>query len=223
MRAIVPALLFLIATATSAHAVPLVGEAAQTCMNAMQYSNPMASHNAAQNYNVCPPMELTEAGVRYKSVRLEPGIARAPIDLYDQCYYLDNHSTESFFIPANTPQEWYAFLAARPGLVQKVQCCRQKTFNSVDTCGEDVPIDYGRQSASASASVGTEGRTLEFSCESGEWVLASTNGRACNATAAAAGGGAGDNGNIGFIRATDTTQQDWATLQGWAVQRNITN
>ncbi|MGE3769374.1 MAG: hypothetical protein AB7G06_00280 [Bdellovibrionales bacterium] len=201
------------AFASPAAAVPLVGEAAQTCMLGMFFTNPQKSAQAAQNYNTCPTIELTDQHGSYQAVRIEPGFAAAPIDRYAQCYYIDNYSQDAFFAPAKTPEEWGSFINGKPGLIKATRCCRPASFQNANTCGDTITIDYGRDGTEYGAPVGNAGREVTYECVAGEWTMTQSNQKPCDQTAA------NMDPNDNFARASTIGSRE----SGWAIQRNFTN
>lgn len=201
--------------ATPAHAVPLIGEAAQTCALGMFYTNPNVSLPNVAPYNTCPTMELRDQLAQYTAARVEPGMAAVPIDLFGAAYYVDNRSTDSIFVPAATPDEWYAFLRHRPDKVDATPACRPVSLKNTTTCDDQVTINYDRAGKQFTTQVGTAGRVLTFTCvggtNAGQWVMTASNGKACSKTAGTAS--APDD----FSRTASVV----AVQQGWAVQRNF--
>lgn len=211
-RFILAALLF---TPAAAHAVPLVGEAAQTCALGMFYINPNASLPNVAKYNTCPTMELQDQNVKYTSARVEPGMAAVPIDAFGAAFYVDNRSDEAYFVPASTQSEWYSFLSNRPAKVDVTPACRPVSFKNVNTCDDEVTINYDRTGKVFTTQVGTAGRVLTFECVGGQyagnWVMTQSNGRACSTTAS----------NGANPAEFDRLVEIQAVQQGWAVQRNF--
>ncbi|MDD4616327.1 MAG: hypothetical protein PHW76_04320 [Alphaproteobacteria bacterium] len=118
-----------------------------------------------KEYKQCPLIfwkDVDEAS--YISVRANPGNAYFPIDVpvsatLNACWYVDNKSTDSFFVPFKSPVEWNSFItSALSGgdisvLANLVGCARQ-TLASVEpnnSCSnasaegepiEDVPVTF---------------------------------------------------------------------------------
>jgi hypothetical protein len=51
-----------------------------------------------------------------------PGISDKPIQPFGDCYYLDNNTKKTFFIPLKTSGEWDAFKQNLPGGVTLRKC-----------------------------------------------------------------------------------------------------
>lgn len=186
---------------------------AQTCQNGREVWTD-AGLKAAGNYYACPSNNLTDAatGQSFKGIRVDPGRAQAPIEIYGNCFYIDNHSDSSFFVPAATPAEWASFVQNHPQLIDLVPCCPPDVSVS-DTCtGELNRSNYQRPGYTEDHMVGLfNARPVTLQCQlsangrSAQWDLAADTSVPCDLNLA--------NAQPEGFRT--------ATIQGVALVRNI--
>jgi hypothetical protein len=170
---------------------------------------------ASHNYHSCPSdLKLNAASQPFKGIRVDPGRAQAPIEIYGNCFYIDNYTTSSFFVPAATPAEWASFVQNHPNLIDLVPCCPPAP-SVEDTCGGQMQLDtYQRPGFVENHQVGTFGaRTVAKQCQlttngrSAQWELVADLSVPCDANLA---DGAAQGARI-FA----------ATPQGYALVRDI--
>lgn len=188
----------------------------QVCQSGREIWTPQGLA-AAPGYNACSSeanlVDVT-SGQQYKGIRVDPGRAAAPVFVWGNCFYIDNYTTNSFFVPAATPHEWASFVQNHPNLIELVPCCQPDT-NVSDTCtGELERPRHVRAGYREDHLVGVNGArpvalqcTLSNNGRSAEWDMQADYSVPC------------DNGVAG---ATDqTTDFRVATIQGTALVRNI--
>lgn len=174
----------------------------------------VAGGGASQNFHTCGIDNEIGEKMTYKALRLDPGRAAVPHEIYGSCFYIDNYSDRSFFIPAATPAEWASFVDNHPQLIVLTPCCRpDAAVQNDDTCSE--PLDrsnYQRPGYSFDAQVGTyQARAVSLQCvlsnngRSAQWDLQADISTPCDANLAAA----------------PATQPLRARIQGVALIRNI--
>lgn len=151
---------------------------------------------AAEDYYACPSGNLTDAatGQSFKGIRVDPGRAQNPIEIYGNCFYIDNYSPSSFFVPASNPAEWASFVQNHPNLIDLVPCCPPEA-PVADTCtGQLQRSQYQRPGYTENHQVGTFGaRAVTLQCQlttngrSAQWDLAADLSTPCDAKLADAG------------------------------------
>ncbi len=92
---------------------------------------PIWRSNTFDTYNLnTGETSITYSETQLWGARIDPGAAVVPIHAFDKCYYLENHSKASLFVPFKTDQEWTAFLQNHPPQIRLTKCLLQAVYSS---------------------------------------------------------------------------------------------
>jgi hypothetical protein len=85
--------------------------------------------------------------------RSDPGVAPVPIHAFDKCYYVDNNSKESYFVPFKTDEEWTSFIKYHPPEISLRACTLHGVYISASATSKG---DHAVFSLPFYSTVGTE-------------------------------------------------------------------
>lgn len=145
-----------------------------------------AGLHASAGYEACNSTNVGETAP-YKAIRVDPGRAQVPHEIYGVCFYIDNYSNNSFFVPAKTPAEFASFVDHHPQLIELVPCC-PSTTPVADTCGGSLDRTIRqRPGYTEEHMVGLyNGRQVTLQCQetangrSAQWDLAADEATPCD-------------------------------------------
>ena len=88
-------------------------------------------------------LSATATPAPYIGARSDPGSVEHPIDVWEICRYVDNFSTNSYFVPFNSESEWKAFIDNAPVSHSADTYCSRATQISVEpeaVCTQYTPV-----------------------------------------------------------------------------------
>jgi hypothetical protein len=106
---------------------------------------------------------------KFIGARSDPGAGRVPIHAFDKCFYVDNNSDRSYFVPFRTNAEWTAFISNHPAPLILRPCTIHVVYSSASATSKGDHAVFSLSAYSTSGAVDERSRSFTYtekSCDS---------------------------------------------------------